>query len=97
MLSEDFSLKFSGFEPTEEMKKWIDALLRETHLKSPSQSFLKATFTMTGGLFEAVIDITSTAGRFVATAVDRDIRGAGGKMFDGIRSELERWKSRRMI
>lgn len=97
MLSEDFSLKFSGFEPSEEMKKWIDALLRETHLKSPSQSFLKATFSFTGGLFEGVIDITSTAGRFVCKAADTDIRDAGTKLFDGIRHELDRWKSRRNI
>jgi hypothetical protein len=97
MLSEDFSLKFSGFEPTEELKKWIDTLLRDTHLKSPSQSFLKATFTLTGGLFEGVIDITSTAGRFVAKACDKDLRNAGSKMFDGIRGELDRWKSRRAL
>ncbi len=97
MLNEDFSLKFSGFEPTEEVKKWIDALLRETHLKSPSQSFLKATFTFTNGLFEGVIDVTSSAGRFVAKAVDADVRHLPSKLFDGIRNELDRWKSRRTI
>lgn len=97
MLSEDFSLKYSGFEPTEELKKWIDTLLRETHLKSPSQSFLKATFTFTEGLFEGVIDITSSAGRFVAKAADTDLRDAGSKLFDGIRNELDRWKSRRTL
>lgn len=97
MLAEDFSLKFKGFEPTEEIKKAIDALLRETHLKSPSQSFLKATFTLTNGLFEGVIDITSSAGRFVSKAVDTDIRDVGSKVFGGIRNELDRWKSRRSL
>jgi hypothetical protein len=97
MLNEDFSLKFKGFEPTEELKKFVDTLLRETHLKSPSQSFLKATFTLTNGLFEGVIDITSTAGRFVAKAADTDVRDVGAKMFEGIRSELDRWKSRRNV
>lgn len=97
MLAEDFCLKFKGFEPTEEIKKKIDALLRETHLKSPSQSFLKATFTFTEGLFEGVIDITSSAGRFVARAADTDIRDVGSKVFGGIRGELDRWKSRRSL
>lgn len=97
MLNEDFSLKFKGFEPTEELKRLVDTLLRETHLKSPSQSFVKATITLTNGLFEGVIDITSTAGRFVAKAVDTDVRDVGAKMFEGIRNELDRWKSRRSI
>jgi hypothetical protein len=97
MLAEDFRLKFKGFEPTEEIKKGIDALLREIHLKSPSQSFLKATFTFTEGLFEGVIDITSSAGRFVSRAADTDIRDVGSKVFSGIRGELDRWKSRRSL
>jgi hypothetical protein len=95
MLSEDFSLKFLGFEPTEEMKKRIDAILRETHLKSPSHSFLKATFTMTGGLIEGVMEVTSAAGRFVARAADNNVRDVGAKLLDGIKTELNAWKSRR--
>lgn len=97
MLSEDFSLKFSGFEPTEEVKKWIDAVLRETHLKSPSQSFLKATFTFANGLFEGVIDVTSSAGRFVAKAADADMHHLPAQLFDKIRAELDSWKSHRTI
>lgn len=97
MLSEDFSLKFSGFEPTEEIKKMAHKILGEIYQKSPSQSFLKATFTMTGDIFEGVIDVTSTAGHFVAKAVDKDILGVGAKVLDGIRGELDRWKRKRIL
>lgn len=97
MLNEDFSLEFLGFEPTEELKKMIDALLRDTYLKSPSQSFLKATFKLTGDLFEGVIDITSSAGHFIAKAADADITRTGSKLFNKIRVELDKWKSDRQF
>lgn len=97
MLSENFKVQFSGFEPSEEFRKWVDKLLRETHLKSPSQSFLKATFKKTGGLIEGMIDVSSTVGRFAAKAVDRDFLPLGKKLSDGIVKELDRWKSMRII
>jgi hypothetical protein len=97
MLNEDFSLEFLGFTPTEELRKMIDILLGETYLQSPSQSFLKATFTLTGGLFEGVIDITSSAGHFIAKATDSNLAEAGTKLFNKIAAELDEWKSGRII
>ena len=67
MLSEDVKLKFRGFEPTHDVRSMIDILLQELHLKSPSRSFMKATFTLANGVFEgatlAVVVVERGLGR----------------------------------
>lgn len=97
MLTEDFSLEFSGFQPTADMREWLDCVLSETFLHSPSQSFLKVTFTLTEGLFVGAIDITSTAGNFMAKAADGDVAAMGAKLFKSIRRELKDWSLGRVL
>lgn len=97
MLSEDVKIRFSGFEPNSEFRKGLDILLSELHLKSPSQSFLSATFTLTNGIFEGVIKITSTAESFVAKASDNNLTQVGSKLFEKLGGQLEKWKSLRCL
>lgn len=92
MLSEDVKIKFRGFEPTHDMRSVIDILLTELHLKAPSQSFLSATFTLTNGIFEGVIKITSSAENFAVKAADATINGLRHKLFDTLGHQLKEWK-----
>jgi|SRR6185312_453353 len=95
MLAEDVKLKFRGFEPTHDMRSMIDILLNELHLKSPSKSFLHATFTLTNGLFEGAIKVTSSAENFVMKATDATINGLRHQLFDGLGAQLLEWKRTR--
>ncbi len=95
MLSEDVKICYSGFEPSHDFRSALDILLNELHLKSPSQSFLSATFTLTNGIFEGVIKITSTAENFVAKASDANLTGVKAKLFDKLGLQIENWKSLR--
>jgi hypothetical protein len=95
MLAEDFKIKFRGFEPTHDVRSMINVLLNELHLKSPSQSFLSATFTMTNGLFEGVIKVSSTAENFVVNAADATLNGLRHQLFDKLGNQLKEWKKLR--
>jgi hypothetical protein len=95
MLAEDVKVLFSGFEPTHDMRAKLDLLLNQLHLKSPSQSFLSVTVTLTNGLFEGVIKVTSTAENFVAKATDVQVGELGHKLCDKLISQLDKWKSLR--
>ncbi len=97
MLSEDVKIRFAGFEPTAEARKALYFVLNQLHLKSPSQSFLEATFTMTNGIIEGVIAVTSSAENFVAKASDSKITELGNKLFDKMGAQLEKWKSLRCL
>lgn len=97
MLSEDVKIRFAGFEPTHDVKSALDILLNELHLKSPHQSFLSATFTLTNGLIEGVIDITSKAGNFVAKASDVHMSDVGNKLMTKLGEQLDKWKSLRCL
>ena len=92
MLSEDCSVKFKGFEPSNEVRSALDILLGELYRKSPSQSFLKATFTLTGDIFEGVIKVTSKAGEFVVKATDEQFKRVGEKLTEGLGGQLEKWR-----
>lgn len=97
MLSEDVKIKYSGFEPTHDFRSALDILLNELHLKAPSQSFIKATFSATNGIFEGVIKVTSVAENFVVNASDKTLSGVKSKLFDTLASQLEKWKSLRCL
>jgi hypothetical protein len=92
MLAEDVKLKFKGFEPSTDVRSTIDILLNELHLKAPSQSFLSATFTLTNGIFEGVIKITSTAENFAVKAADATVNGLRHQLFDKLGAQLKEWK-----
>jgi hypothetical protein len=93
MLSEDVKVLFSGFEPTSDMKSSLYFVLNRMHLKSPSQSFLSATFTLTNGLFEGVIKVTSSAEDFVVKATDVNLPHLGQKLMEKLGDSLEKWKA----
>jgi hypothetical protein len=93
MLAEDCTVEFDGFEPSSEARSALDILLEKLYRKSPSQAFMKATFTMTGGLIEGVINITSTAGEFVVKATDKKLKHVSEKLIDGLSTQFEKWRS----
>ena len=95
MLSEDVKLKFSGFEPSQDVKSSVYYLLNRLHLKAPHQSFLSATFTLTNGIIEGVIKISSGAEDFVDKATGVHISEVGEKLMDRITTKLDKWKSLR--
>ncbi len=95
MLAEDVNVRFSGFEPTQELRKSVYYILNRLHLKSPNKAFLDVTFTLTNGVFEGVIKITSTAEEFVAKATDVHLSDLGHKLFDKIGLQLDKWKALR--
>ena len=95
MLSEDVKVLFSGFEPTTDMKSSLYFVLDRMHIKAPSQSFLSATFTLTNGLFEGVVQITSSAEDFVVKATAVTIPQLGQKLMEKLGDSLAAWKALR--
>ena len=97
MLSEDVKIRFKGFEPTHDVKSALDILLSELHLKSPHQSFMNVTFTLTNGLIEGVIGITSKTQSFAAKVTDVHVSDVGHKLVEKLSEQLDKWKSLRIF
>lgn len=95
MLAEDVKIRFSGFEPTQDVRSALYYILNKLHLKSPSQSFLSVTFTLTNGIFEGVIKVTSSAENFVAKATDVHLTEVGSKLSEKLLAKMDKWKSLR--
>lgn len=97
MLSEDVKIRFKGFEPSHDVRGALDILLNQLHLKSPSQSFFKVTFTLTNGIIEGVIKVSSTAENFVAKASGVHMAEVGHKLKEKLGDQLDKWKSLRCL
>lgn len=95
MLSEDVNIHYSGFEPSADLRSRLYFLLNQLHLKSPSKSLMTVTFTLTNGIFEGVVKITSVAESFVAKATDVQMPALGTKLVDKAFGQLDKWKSLR--
>jgi hypothetical protein len=95
MLSEDVKIKFSGFEPSHDVRSSVYYILNRLHLKSPHQSLMSATFTLTNGIIEGVIKISSGAENFVGKATGVHVTEVGDKLLDKISTQLDKWKSLR--
>lgn len=95
MLIEDAILNFRGFVPTEYICTEINALVQMLLQESPSESFLRASFSRDNHSFFGAIDITSTVGTFCATAIDSQVLGLASKLKGQIVRQLEEWKRHR--
>jgi hypothetical protein len=95
MLAEDINIQFANFEPSHELRSGLDILLNQLHRKSPNKAFLSATFTLTNGIFEGAINVTSAAGNFVANATDVQMLDLGHKLAEKLLGQLDNWKALR--
>lgn len=86
---------FSGFEPSNDVRSNLYYLINKLNLKTPSQSIMSATFTLTNGLFEGVIKITSTAENIVVKATDVQLPELSHKLIEKVGEKLEKWRSLR--
>ncbi len=95
MTTEEVKVSYTGFEPTSEIRSSLYYIINKLNLKTPSQSIMAATFTLTNGLFEGVIKISSTAENIVVKATDVQLVELSNKLFDKVGEKLEKWRSLR--
>lgn len=95
MSNEEVKVAFTGFEPSYDMRSSLYYVINKLNLKTPSQSIMSATFTLTNGLFEGVIKVTSTAENIVVKATDVQLVELSQKLFDKVGEKLEKWRSLR--
>src|SRR4051812_45950009 len=95
MHTEEVKVDFAGFEPTYDVRSRLYYLINKLNFKTPSQSIMSATFTLTNGLFEGVIKVTSTAENIVVKATDVHLAELSHKLFDKVGEKLEKWRALR--
>jgi hypothetical protein len=69
--------------------------MNKLNLKTPSSSIMSATFSLTNGLFEGVIKVTSMAEDIVVRATDVHLTELTHKLADKVGEKLEKWRSLR--
>jgi ribosome-associated translation inhibitor RaiA len=95
MLKENLFLKFHGFHPTDFTRVYLEDKMSTLQEESPYGAHLTAHLSWHEHQYKGVITIHSAAGKFEAVASDKRLKDVVEKLFDQIRKQLQKWKSRR--
>ncbi len=95
MFFDDLFLAFHGFQPSDITRSYLHDKMNALQNEAPYGSNLKATFTRRDNLYQGVITIYSSAGRFFAAASGEKIKEVTRKLIEQIRTQLNRWKKQR--
>ena len=94
-MSELLSLKYQGFHPAGFTERFITKRMQELLKEAPAGAVLSATFTRKNHSFKGVMTITSSAGKFFAMASHTRFREVNRRLFEQMRQQFEKWKSRK--
>lgn len=97
MLTEEFSLDFVGFQPSEAIISRIRIAMSDVYSLSPHGSFMKATFTKTGEAFEGIVNVANSVAKFAVEATHPDLEKLSSLAFDKIKAEIDSWKTTRFV
>lgn len=92
---EEFSIQYRGFTPPNQTKQFFQCLLRRIQDDAPDASFIRASFAHDHGEYKGIININSEAGRFMSFAQTGDPNDLGAQLYEKLREQLNRWKTRR--
>lgn len=95
MLMDDLLLRFQGFQPTEEVRSYLNERMSELQEEAPYGARLDATFSRHGQSMKGVVTIHSFAGKFFAVASGANLVDVTQRLIERLRRRLDRWKSRR--
>lgn len=93
----DIEVKYVGFNPSDDVNSEIQTLTDELYMRAPSDSCLKAIFTIQNGAVKGLVQITSAGGRFEAVAEDIDAHLLAKKLVHRMKRKLEEWRDHRVF
>lgn len=93
-MSELVTIKYQGFHPAEFTTNFLNQKMEELRLEAPAGAILTAAFTRKNHSFRGVLTISSPAGRFFAIAAHTRLREVNRRLFEQMRKQFEKWKSR---
>ena len=88
-------LKYQGFHPAEFTENFLNAKMQELLKEAPHGAVLHASFTRKNHAFKGIISISSPAGQFFASAAHTRFREVNRRLFDQMRKQFDKWKSRK--
>ncbi len=98
MYTEDVTVDYKGFKPTQSIIKHMKSITDHLYYDSPSESCIKATFARAGKAgFMGIVKINSSVGSFVAKALGDDINSLSDTLFKQVRNQLKEWKTTRFL
>jgi ribosome-associated translation inhibitor RaiA len=97
MFKDNLFLKFQGFHPSEFTRSYLYDRMTAIQEESPYGANIHAQFTRREHSFKGVVTVYSAAGKFCAVATSSKLKEVVEKLFDQIRKQLQRWKSKRVL
>jgi len=91
----DIRIRYHGFHPSEYMKSHLDSIMQEIYDESPDGCSLRASFSRHKDILKGIIQVTSPAGHFFASATGKGLHEVANRLLLQMRRRLDKWKSKR--
>lgn len=88
-------IKYQGFHPAEFTENFLNNKMTELLKEAPQGAVLHASFTRKNHAFKGVLSISSPAGQFFAMAAHTRFREVNRRLFDQMRKQFDKWKSKK--
>lgn len=95
MAFEDIQMEFVGFDPTEEVQRGFDQLLKVIYAESPSGCFIQASLSHSPDGYQGEILVSFQGGEFRASGVNADFKVLRVQLGEQIRFKLQDWRRSR--
>lgn len=89
---EDIRMTFEQFEPSDEVRKGFDQLVKVIYAESPSGCFVIATLKKSGDLFSGHVKVSFTGGVFEAYAEDKEFKVVRVQLGEQVRFKIQDWR-----
>ncbi len=94
-INDDLCVKYYGFTPSREDGTALNSITNDLFAESPSEAYLKASFSKIGESFRGSVAISSSVGKFFVLASDENLKSLGDKLLIKTRQQLNDWKKLR--
>jgi ribosome-associated translation inhibitor RaiA len=91
----DIRVRYHGLHPSEYTKSHLDSAMQEIYDESPDGSSLQASFSKHKDVLKGIVQISSPAGHFFASATGPNLHDVANRLLAQMRRRLNKWKSKR--
>lgn len=95
MSFKDIVVQYQGFHPSEFTKSYLESLVGEVKREAPRGAKIRASFRRENKSIKAVLQISSYAGQFFASATGLGLHDISRKMLQQLRRQVKKSKSKR--
>ena len=95
MLTGRVHIHYSGLNPSETTKVYVESIIHEIETELPEGARLRVTFSKRNDVVKGILQVGSNAGPFFSVAASNNLKDVAFKLIHQMRRRIDKWKTKR--